>query len=124
MRKRGVVLLAGGCFAVLLICTVISTFVYDALLPRVTAWTPKKGFIQGEEYQMLVPISSVYSDANGNYVFRLKEVNGRWKVERCSIRVEAQNESYAAISRTVLEEIQIAAYPSIGLNDGDIVKIQ
>lgn len=124
MRKRNVLIFSGLCFVLLLACTIISTFVYDALLPRVTAWTPEKGLIQGEEYRMLVPISSVYSDTNGNYVFRLKEVNGRWKVERCSVRVEAQNEEYAAISRTVLEEIQVAVYPSIGLNDGDIVKIE
>lgn len=123
MGKQTVLRLSAVIFSVLLICTIASTIVYDALLPRVTAYTPESGTINGEEYSMVVPASCVYQDANGYYVFRLKELDGDWKVERCSVSVEGSNGAYTAIRRVVSEEIQLAAFPSRTLSDGETVRI-
>mgnify|MGYP003303188178 FL=1 len=106
-----------------MVCTLVSTIVYDALLPKVTAYTPKNGIINGKEYSMVVPLSCIYTDNEGVYVFRLKEVDEEWKAERCSVRIEAQNKTYAAIRRAVSEKIQIAVNPSRKLQDGEIVKV-
>lgn len=123
MSKKAVKVLSVVVFALLLICTVVSTIVYDRNLPRVTAYTPEPGILNGEEYPMVVPSSCVYTDNDGVYVFRLKEVNGEWKVERCTVSVEGSDGAYTAIRRVVSEEIQLAAFPSRSLSDGETVRI-
>lgn len=123
MEKQTVKGLSAAIFALLLLCTIVSTAVYDVMLPRVTAYTPDSGTINGEEYRMVVPASCVYQDANGSYVFRLKGSGGAWKVERCSVSVEGSDGAYTAIRRAVAEEIQLAAFPSRPLSDGETVRI-
>lgn len=123
MSKRTVRNLSILVFVILFICTILSTIVYHMLLPKVTAYTPENGYINGKEYDRIVPISCIYTDSEGNYVFRLEYVEEKWKVERCSVFIEAWDGSYAAIRRAVSEDIEIALNPSRALKDEEIVKV-
>ena len=122
MTKRTVAILSAVIFVLLLGCTVYSAFHFDRSLPVVTALTPDRGTVNGEEYAMLVPADCVYRDNEGTFVYRLKQTEDGWKTERCTVSIEASDGTYTAIRRIVSEEILIAASPSAPLSDGQIVK--
>ncbi|MCD8085962.1 MAG: hypothetical protein LUF28_06500 [Clostridiales bacterium] len=123
MGKRGVLRLTVVILIALLGCTMLSAWVYDTLLPEVTVYTPESGTVNGERYPLVVPASCVYQDNNGDFVFRLKEVDGKWKVKRSSVTVLDSDGRYTAIRRATSDEIQIAAFPSRALQDGAEVKV-
>ena len=123
MKKRTVVILSAVIFGILLGCTVYSAFHYDRSLPVVTALTPERGTVNGEEYAMLVPADCVYRDNEGTFVYRLKQTEDGWKTERCTVSIEATDGTYTAIRRIVSEELLVAASPSVPLSNGQIVKL-
>lgn len=123
MKKRTVVILSVVIFGILLGCTVYSAFHYDRSLPIVTALTPERGTVNGEEYAMLFPADCVYRDNEGAFVYRLKQTEDGWKTERCTVYIEATDGTHTAIRRIVSEEILVAASPSVPLSDGQIVKL-
>lgn len=122
-QKKAALGLAAAVFAALLFCTALSAAVYDAHLPRVTAFTPQGGVVGGESYPMVAPAACVYRDADGAYVFRLQETDTGWKVERCAVTVLASDGQQTAIRRALREEIRIAAEPTLPLRAGDAVKL-
>lgn len=123
MKKGTVSILSVVIFVILLGCTVYSAFHYDRSLPVVTALTPERGMLSGEEYAMLVPADCVYRDNEGTFVYRLKQTEDGWKTERCTVSIEATDGTHTAIRRIVSEELLVAASPSAPLSDGQIVKI-
>ena len=123
MTKRTVAILSAVIFVLLLGCTVYSAFHYDRSLPIVTALTPERGTVNGEEYAMLVPADCVYRDNEGTFVYRLKQTEDGWKTERCTVYIEATDGTHTAIRRIVNEKILVAASPSAPLSDGQIVKL-
>lgn len=123
MGKRSVWRLTVVILLLLLVCTILSAWVYDTGLPQVVAYSPESGTVNGREYRMLVPVSSVGQDSEGTYVFRLKQMDGQWKVERSSVTVEDSDGIYTAIRRATAEEILVAAFPSRQLQDGEKVKV-
>ena len=123
MKKRTVEVLSVVIFVILLGCTVYSAFHYDRSLPVVTALTPERGTVNGEEYAMLVPADCVYQDNEGVFVYRLKQTEDGWKTERCTVSIEASDGTHTAIRRIVSEELLVAAFPSAPLSDGQIVKL-
>ena len=123
MKKRTVAILSAVIFVLLLGCTVYSAFHYDRSLPVVTALTPGRGTVNGEEYAMLVPADCVYRDNEGTFVYRLKQTEDGWKAERCTVSIEATDGTHTAIRRIVSEELLVAASPSVPLSDGQIVKL-
>ena len=122
MKKGTVAILSAVIFALLLVCTVYSAFAYDRSLPIVTALTPERGTVNGEEYGMVVPADCVYTDNEGTFVYRLKQTEDGWKTERCTVLIEATDGNRTAIRRIVSEELLVAASPSAPLSDGQIVK--
>ena len=123
MKKRTVAILSVVIFVLLLGCTVYSAFHYDRSLPIVTALTPERETLNGEEYPMIVPSDCVYRDNEGTFVYRLKQTEDGWKTERCTVHIEATDGTHTAIRRIVSEEILVAASPSAPLSDGQIVKL-
>ena len=123
MKKRTVAILSAVIFVMFLGCTVYSAFHYDQSLPIVTALTPERGTLNGEEYPMLVPADCVYRDNEGTFVYRLKQTEDGWKTERCTVSIEATDGTHTAIRRIVSEELLVAASPSAPLSDGQIVKL-
>ncbi len=123
MKKRTVAILSAVIFVMLLVSTVYSAFHYDRSLPIVTALTPERETLNGEEYPMIVPSDCVYRDNEGTFVYRLKQTEDGWKTERCTVHIEATDGTHTAIRRIVSEEILVAASPSAPLSDGQIVKL-
>ena len=123
MKKGTVAILSAVIFVLLLGCTVYSAFHYDRSLPVVTALTPERGTVNGEEYTLLVPSDCVYRDNEGTFVYRLKQTEDGWKTERCTVSIEATDGTHTAIRRIVSEELLVAASPSAPLSDGQIVKL-
>ena len=123
MKKRTVAILSVVIFVILLGWTVYSAFHYDRSLPIVTALTPERGTVNGEEYAMLVPADCVYRDNEGTFVYRLKQTEDGWKTERCTVSIEATDGTHTAIRRIVSEELLVAALPTAPLSDGEIIKL-
>lgn len=122
-RKQSVWRLTLFLFTALLVCTVVSQWVSDTLLPQVVVYSLEPGTVGGEEYPAVVPLACVYTDRDGTYVFRLKQVNGREKVERGTVLVLAQDDRFAAVHTLVGGETRIAGFPSRPLADGETVKV-
>lgn len=123
MEKRDVWRLTVMILLLLLVCTILSAWVYETGLPQVVAYSPESGIVNGVEYRMLVPVSCVEQDNEGTYVFRLKQVDGQWKAERASVTVEDSDGIYTAIRRATADQILVAAFPSRQLQDGEKVKV-
>ena len=111
-------------YGFLIVCTIISTIYYRGNLPIVSEYAVQEGEIHGEMYQMVVPENAVYKDVNGYFVYRIKEMDDKTHVVRCSISVIEQDENYAAISRIVGDTFSIALSPSKELSDGQEVRLK
>lgn len=112
---------------ILLICTIISSWIYDIMLPQVVVFYPFSGRLSGTqkgEYKYLIPVSDVYTDLEGSYIFRIKENEDSFSVERCNVKILASDNLYAAIYGYLDEDDCIAVYPSRKLVDGENVKVR
>lgn len=122
-QKDKVWRLSVHCVLFLVLCTVVSSWVSHAMTAQVVQIQTQPGFVNQQEYRMLLPSSCVYQGGDGAYIFALKEVDGTWKVERRPVNVEDSDGIHTAISTSYLENIEVAAFPSQPLHDGDLVRV-
>ena len=125
-EKRKVWKLTVSVCMILLLCTILSGWINELMLPQVVIFYPFSGKLSGTEedtYKCLIPVSGVYTDSEGSYVFRIKEDKDGFKVERCSVKILASDNLYAAVYGYLHKEDGIAVYPSRELMDGESVKV-
>ena len=112
----------------LLLCTVISQTVDRLMLPQINILQIQRDVLQDsgdDTRRALVPVSCVYSDIGGEYIFVPEErstlIGKETYVRQVYVVVTGRNNLYAAIRFVERDEMRVAAYPTKPLYNGAIV---
>ena len=118
-----------GVLILLIVCTIVSKFIADAIMSVVEVINPVSMTIESETYDKVIPRSAVISGSeNRTYIYLTRERKGLFGPERYAVLVEVQviagNDLYAALGGwnvTVFDDVVISS--SRDLVEGDIVKV-
>ena len=84
---------------------------------------PQQALVNQSVCDMVLPTSCVYFGAEGAYVFGLEKSGAEYRVKRKPVTVIDTDGVHTAISISYIEKLQVAAFPSKMLNDGDKVRV-
>lgn len=123
-----------GVLILLIICTVSSKFIADAIMPVVEVVNPTKMELELDEsepeiYDKVVPSTAIITGAyNKKYVYIARQRKGLFGPEHYAVLVEVQviagDDIYTAIGGwnvTVFDDVVISS--SKPLTDGEVVKV-
>ena len=84
--------------------------------------------VQTEEYATCVPVSSLYQDSLGTYVYVAQEQEGilgsQWHVHRVEVTVLDRTDRLAAVSSPEINaESRVVIYATGDLEDGGVVRV-
>ena len=113
---------------VLLLCTVMSRTISRLMLPQISILQIQKDILKDsgdDTRRTLVPLSCVYADIGGEFIFvpeeRATVIEKEIYVRQAYVVVTGRNNLYAAVKFVDREEMRVAAYPSKPLFNGAIV---
>lgn len=111
------------CTLFLVFCTVLSFVIDYFFTAQVVHVQPQQALVNQSVCDMVLPTSCVYFGAEGAYVFGLEKSGAEYRVKRKPVTVIDTDGVHTAISISYIEKLQVAAFPSKMLNDGDKVRV-
>ena len=96
-----------------LVLTVLSKSIYNDQLPVVSVSSPEKGIIENVEYDALIPVAALRTDATGYYVLVVHKedsVLGKgYFANRISVDLLGSDQIYCAVRGLPTDEIVIVS---------------
>lgn len=118
-----------GLLIFLIICTIVSIFVADAMLPNVEVVNPVGMELMGTHHDRVIPYSAIIHGEHGRtFVFVVRANRGlfgpEYVVRLLEVQLVDSNEIYAAISGwNVMIFDEVVVYSSRVISSGEVVRV-